>query len=174
MADVILRDAVEADFERIVEINAAEVVKTSAMDIDRLRLLHSLAGYHRVAVVNGRIAGAPVAAAPVAAFLLAMPDGVDYPNDNYGWFAARYPRFLYVDRIVVDSAFSGLGIGSRMYRDLFEHARLQQIGTVACEYNIEPPNHASRKFHDKFGFREVGTQYVADGTKRVSMQVAEA
>jgi hypothetical protein len=163
MADVILRDAVEADFERIVEINAAEVAKTSAMDIDRLRFLHALAGYHKVAVVDGR----------VAAFLLAMPDGVDYPNDNYGWFAARYPRFLYVDRIVVDSAFSGLGIGSRMYRDLFEYARAQRIGTMACEYNIEPPNHASRKFHDKFGFREVGTRYVADGTKRVSMQMAE-
>jgi uncharacterized protein len=163
MADVILRDVVEADFDRIVEINAAEVVKTSAMDADRLRFLHALAGYHKVPVVDGR----------VAAFLLAMPDGVDYPNDNYGWFAARYPRFLYVDRIVVDSAFSGLGIGSRMYRDLFEYARARQIGTVACEYNIEPPNHASRKFHDKFGFTEVGTQYVADGTKRVSMQVAE-
>jgi predicted GNAT superfamily acetyltransferase len=163
MADVILRDAVEADFERIIEINAAEVVKTSAMDADRLRFLHELAGYHKVAVVDGH----------VAAFLLAMPDGVDYPNDNYGWFAARHPRFLYVDRIVVDSAFSGLGIGSRMYRDLFGYARAQQIGTVACEYNIEPPNHASRKFHDKFGFREVGTQYVADGTKRVSMQVVE-
>lgn len=163
MAGAILRDAVDADFDRIADINAAAVVKTSAMDVDRLRFLHSLAGYHKVAIVDGR----------VAAFLLAMPDGVDYPNGNYGWFAARYPRFLYVDRIVVDSAFSGLGIGSRMYRDLFEYARSQRIGTVACEYNIEPPNHASRQVHDKSGFREVGTQYVADGTKRVSMQVAE-
>jgi predicted GNAT superfamily acetyltransferase len=163
VANVILRDAVETDFASIVEINVAEVVKTSAMDVDRLRFLHSLAGYHKVAVVDGR----------VAAFLLAMPYGVDYPNDNYSWFAARYPRFLYVDRIVVDFAFSGLGIGSRMYRDLFDYVRSHRIGTVACEYNIEPPNHASRAFHDKFGFREVGSQYVADGTKRVSMQVAE-
>jgi predicted GNAT superfamily acetyltransferase len=57
--------------------------------------------------------------------------------------------------------------------DGVEYARLQQIKAVACEYNIEPPNHASKAFHDKFGFQEVGTQYVADGTKRVSMQVAE-
>ena len=164
MADVTLRDVVEADFERIVEINAAEVAKTSAMDVERLRFLHALAGYHRAAVVDGG----------VGAFLLAMPDGVDYPNDNYNWFTARYPHFLYVDRIVVDSAFSGLGIGSRMYRDLFEHARAQRIETVVCEYNIEPPNHASMAFHEKFGFREVGTQYVADGAKRVSMQVARS
>ena len=141
MADTILRDAVETDFARIVELNAAEVVQTSPMDLDRLRLLHGLAAYR---------------------------------NDNFFWFAARYPRFLYVDRIVVDSAFSGLGIGRRMYEDLFGYARSRGIGMVTCEYNIEPPNPASRAFHDKFGFREVGSQYVANGTKRVSLQVAEA
>jgi len=134
------------------------------MDLERLRFLHGLAGYRKVAVVDGR----------VAAFVLAMEDGVDYPNDNYGWFAARYPRFLYVDRIVVDSAFSGLGIGRRMYQDLFGYARSRGIGTVACEYDIEPPNHASRAFHDKFGFKEVGSQSVANGAKRVSLQVADA
>lgn len=163
MADIILRDAVETNFDRIVELNAAEVVQTSAMDLGRLRLLHGLAGYCKVAVADGR----------VAAFLLAMEDGVDYPNDNYLWFAARYPRFLYVDRIVVDSAFSGLGIGSRLYRDVFGYARSQAIRTVACEYNIEPPNHASKAFHDRFGFNEVGSQDVANGRKRVSLQVAE-
>lgn len=163
MAEPIIRDAVESDFARIVALNAAEVVQTSAMDLDRLRLLHGLAGYHKVAVVDGI----------VAAFLLAMEDGAGYRNDNYGWFAARYPRFLYVDRIVVDSAFSGLRIGSRMYGDLFGYARSRGIPAVACEYNIEPPNHASRAFHDKFGFNEVGSQVVAGGTKRVSLQAAD-
>jgi predicted GNAT superfamily acetyltransferase len=43
---------------------------------------------------------------------------------------------------------------------------------VTCEYNIEPPNEASRRFHDKFGFREIGTQWLDDGTKRVSLQAA--
>jgi hypothetical protein len=28
-------------------------------------------------------------------------------------------------------------------------------------------------FHEKFGFKEQGTQWVANGTKRVSLQVAE-
>lgn len=163
MTDMILRDAVENDFARIVDLNATEVLQTSPMDIDRLRVLHGLAGYHKVAVVDGG----------TAAFLLAMEDGVAYRNDNYLWFAARYPRFLYVDRIVVDSAFSGVGIGRRMYADLFGHARARRIGTVVCEYNIEPPNLASKVFHDKFGFREVGNQYVANGTKRVSLQVAD-
>jgi hypothetical protein len=45
---------------------------------------------------------------------------------------------------------------------------------VTCEYNLFPPNEPSRLFHDRFGFREQGTQWVASGTKRVSLQAAPA
>jgi uncharacterized protein len=44
---------------------------------------------------------------------------------------------------------------------------------VTCEYNIVPPNEPSRIFHGKFGFREIGTQWIANGAKQVSMQAAE-
>lgn len=163
MAEVILRDAAPGDFARIVELNAAEVAMTSAMDLPRLRLLDGLAAHHKVAVADGR----------VAAFLLAMDHAAAYDNDNFRWFAARYPRFLYVDRIVVDAGHAGLGIGSRLYRDLFGHARRAGIDVVVCEYNLEPPNPASAAFHARFGFREVGTRQLVDGSKRVSMQAAD-
>jgi len=52
-------------------------------------------------------------------------------------------------------------------------ARIQPTPVVTCEYNIDPPNEPSRLFHDKFGFKERGTQWVANGTKRVSLQAAE-
>lgn len=55
----------------------------------------------------------------------------------------------------------------------YEFARAREIGAITCEYNIDPPNPASRAFHDKFGFRELGTQWVAGGTKHVSLQAAE-
>jgi uncharacterized protein len=158
-----VRDATEGDFDRIVELNAAVVRETSAMDLARLRQLHALAFHHRVAIVDGEVAG----------FLLAMRDGAAYINDNFDWFSARYPRFVYVDRIVVAAAAAGTGIGRRLYDDLFDRARRLGIGIVACEYNLEPPNPASRRFHDRFGFREVGRQHVADGTKLVSLQIAE-
>jgi predicted GNAT superfamily acetyltransferase len=154
MADVVLRAVVPGDFARIVALNDAEVTATSAMDLARLGLLDALAAYHRVVELEGRVAG----------FLLAMGDGSAYDNDNFHWFAARYPRFLYVDRIVVDAGHAGLGLGSRLYRDLFDHARRAGIGTVVCEYNLEPPNTASAAFHARFGFN--------DGSKRVSMQAA--
>jgi uncharacterized protein len=121
-----------------------------------------LSCYHKVAMVEGE----------VCAFLLAMCNGADYQNDNFEWFAKKYTRFIYVDRIVVSSSARGLRLGSWLYEDLFSYARSNAIPLVTCEYNIVPPNEPSRLFHDKFGFKEQGTQWVAQGSKQVSLQTA--
>lgn len=160
--DATLRDATAADFPRILALNQAEVQQTSAMDLARLDWLHARAAYHRVACVDG----------VVAAFLLAFRDGADYPNPNFDWFAARYRSFVYVDRIVVDAAFNGRGLGSLMYRDLFACARANGAAVVTCEFNLVPPNEASARFHARFGFGEVGRQWLDDGKKQVSLQAA--
>jgi uncharacterized protein len=159
---IVLRDAADTDFVRIVELNEAEVRQTSAMSFDRLRSLVAISAHCRVATSNGF----------VVAFLLAFRNGAAYDSDNYRWFASRLGEFLYVDRIVVGKAFAGRGVGAALYADLFAFARSQGIDTIACEYNIDPPNPASRAFHDKFGFTEVGTQWVANRSKRVSLQIA--
>lgn len=162
MADIV--DAREADFGAILRLNDAEVRQTSAMDLERLRELHALSSYHRVACIEGAI----------VAFLLAMRESAPYENENFAWFASRYGTFIYVDRVVVRSEFARLGIGTSLYRDLFAFARASSVGTVVCEYNIEPLNQPSRAFHEAFGFREVGRQRVAGGSKLVSLQAAEA
>lgn len=162
MSEIIIRHTEPADFASITALNEAAVQHTSAMDVQRLQNLHALSSYHKVVTVDGVVAG----------FLLAMRENAPYPNDNYGFFAARYGNFLYVDRIVVDPAFSGHKLGTLMYRDLFDHARAQAVPVITCEYNIEPPNEASRRFHDRFGFSEVGTQWLDGGRKRVSLQAA--
>ncbi|MBN8734939.1 MAG: GNAT family N-acetyltransferase [Xanthomonadales bacterium] len=159
-----IRTIVESDFPAILRLNEAEVEKTSAMDPDRLAWLLGMSAYGKVTTLDGQ----------VAAFLIALREGTAYDSDNYLWFASRLPSFLYVDRIVVNARFSGRGVGSRLYDDLFAFARSQGVATLACEYNLDPPNPASRAFHDKFGFRELGTQRVAGGTKKVSLQVASA
>lgn len=162
MTAIELRDARPADFAAVVALNASEVSHTSAMDEARLRQLHGYACYHKVVEIDG----------VVAAFLLAMREGCGYVNANFEWFAARYPSFLYVDRIVVGASHQGLRLGTLLYRDLFEFARTQGIPLVACEYNLVPPNEPSRIFHDKFGFQEVGSQWLEGGAKQVSLQVA--
>ncbi|MEJ2791448.1 MULTISPECIES: GNAT family N-acetyltransferase [unclassified Pseudoxanthomonas] len=159
----LIRAAGDDDLNAIVALNAAEVRHTSPMDEDRARHLASLSAYLRVATLDGR----------VVAFLLAMRAGADYRNDNFDWFAARYPDFLYVDRIVVDASVQGHRLGSALYGDLFAFARERGIPRITCEFNVVPPNEPSRLFHARHGFVEAGQRWLGDGHKQVSMQVAE-
>jgi predicted GNAT superfamily acetyltransferase len=163
MPSVVIRAAAPGDFESICALNLAEVQHTSEMDVARLAELDAVSCYHTVANLGGI----------VSAFLLAMCNGSAYENENFEWFSKKYPRFIYVDRIVVSSASRGQRLGSLLYEDMFRHARSKAIPLVTCEYNIFPPNEPSRLFHDKFGFKEQGTHWVANGTKRVSLQVAQ-
>jgi predicted GNAT superfamily acetyltransferase len=163
MQAVAIRDAAPSDCQAICALNLAEVQHTSPMDLSRLAALSALSCYHRVGCVDNS----------VAAFLLAMCHTALYENDNFQWFVRRFTQFIYIDRVVVSSAFRGLRLGTALYEDLFRYARRNGIPLVTCEYNIVPPNEASRLFHDKLGFRELGTQWVANGTKQVSLQVAQ-
>ncbi len=78
-----------------------------------------------------------------------------------------------VDRIVVSPAARGLRLGPLLYEDLFRYAKANAIPRVTCEYNIQPANEPSRRFHDKFGFKQQAKQWVANHTKLVSLQAAE-
>lgn len=163
MQNVSIQDAAPDDHAVVCALNLAEVHHTGPMDAVRLADLANLACYFKIARVDGH----------VSAFILAMCGGAPYENDNFLWFAQRYPRFIYIDRVVVSPEFRGLRLGSLLYKDLFRHARTNAIPLAACEYNIVPMNEPSRLFHDKLGFTEQGTRWLADGTKRVSMQVAQ-
>jgi uncharacterized protein len=101
------------------------------------------------------------------AFLLAFDQGADYDSPNFLWFRRRYPRFVYVDRIVVAASARGRGGARRLYRDLFEQAERAGHERVVCEVNISPPNPASDAFHVAFGFVEVGAASVHAGSKTV-------
>jgi uncharacterized protein len=159
---VVLRTAVPMDFESVCALNLTEVQQTSPMDAARLDELNAISCYHKVVSLDGI----------VSAFLLAVGSGAPYENENFEWFSHRYERFIYIDRVVVSSAARGLGLGSRLYQDVFRYARSKSIPLVACEYNIVPTNEPSRLFHDKLGFKEKGTQWVANGSKQVSLQIA--
>lgn len=157
-----LRDATPADFPAILALNEAFVAVLSPLDGGRLAQLHAQAAWHRVIEQNGRI----------AAFLLAFRENADYDGANFRWFAQRYARFLYVDRIVVAGGGQAQGTGSRLYRDARALASADAVPLITCEFDIEPPNPTSARFHDTQGFREVG-QRKLDGGKIVSMQVLD-
>lgn len=159
---MLIRDATAADFADILRLNTEWVHFTSHLDGPSLELLHEQATYHRVVEVDGC----------VVAFLLALREGASYDSPNYRWFAEKGGAFLYIDRVVVDHARHGAGIARSLYDDVFLCARSWGVTRVVCELDIEPPNEPSRRFHDRLGFHEVGTQWVAGGTKRVSLREA--
>jgi uncharacterized protein len=101
------------------------------------------------------------------AFLLAFDQSADYDSPNFLWFRERYPRFVYVDRIVVAESARGRGLASLLYRDVLAEAAQAGHVRVVCEVNSQPPNPASDAFHDAFGFSEVGSASIHDGRKTV-------
>jgi predicted GNAT superfamily acetyltransferase len=159
-----IRDAKIGDFPAILDLNLEMEQYLSPLNEELLSKLHGVAVYHRVIETKQD---------EVAGFLLVLREGADYASVNYLWFAERYPEFLYVDRVVVAVSQQGKRLGQLLYEDLFAFAREKSIAAITCEFDIDPPNEASRRFHSRFGFREVGTQWVAGGKKQVSLQLAE-
>jgi predicted GNAT superfamily acetyltransferase len=159
---VTLRPATEKDFDEILRLNAESVHFLSPLGPESLASLHQEAAYHRV-LEDGR---------ELVAFLLAFREGARYESPNYQWFSSRYAEFLYIDRVAVCRACQGQRLGRLLYQDLFSYARRSGVPRITCEFDIDPPNEASRRFHQRYGFKEVGTQTVAGGTKLVSLQIA--
>ena len=108
------------------------------------------------------------------AFLLAFDQDARYDSPNFIWFRARYPRFVYVDRIVVAPSARGRGCARRLYADLFEHAVRAGHDRIVCEVNKTPPNPASDAFHAALGFVEVGTSQRPWRQPNRSLPVAHA
>lgn len=157
-AIALIRNARAADFPSIAALNLESESFLSPMSEARLERLHGWAAYHRL--IQGD--------AGVAAFLLAFREGAAYDSPNYRWFSERYPSFLYIDRVVVASAERGKGLATSLYLDVFGFARRNGVALVTCEFDIDPPNDVSRRFHERFGFQEVGLH--SYNRKQVSMQ----
>ncbi len=158
-----IRDATPGDFPAILALNAESVHFLSPLDAVRLQHLHAQAAYHRVAEIDGA----------VAAFLLVLREGADYDSPNYLWFAEHYRQFLYVDRIVVAAAMQGQRLAAHLYDDIIVFAAASGVARLTCEFDVEPPNPASERFHARYGFREVGRQWIGGDKKQVSLQVRE-
>jgi predicted GNAT superfamily acetyltransferase len=158
----VIRDAGPADFAAIAALNAESEQYLSPMSGARLAQLHAWAAYHRVVGV----------AEEVAAFLIAFREGAAYDSPNYRWFKERYATFVYVDRVVVAAEHRRKGLACALYEDVFAFARQHGVASVTCEFDLEPPNEVSRRFHARFGFREVGTH--SYNNKRVSMQATSS
>ena len=147
-----------ADLPAILALNEAEVPRVGALGIDSLRWFAAHAACFRVIRAGD----------DVAAFLIGLGPGLDYSSPNYRWFSARYPDFAYVDRVAVARRYRRAGLATRLYDD-FVAALSARVPVLTCEVNLVPPNPGSRRFHERLGFRRVGTQNTDDGAKTVAL-----
>jgi len=161
----LLRPLTPVDAARITDLNNAAVPAVPEMteeDLDALREMADVA----LAVIDD--------AQPqrVLGFVLAMHPGSPYDSENYRWFEQRGGNGLYVDRIVVDAAERGRGLGQVLYASVFGAAEAEGRSEVTCEVNIDPPNPGSLAFHSRLGFTEVGRQATKGGSVVVALLAA--
>ena len=100
-------------------------------------------------------------------FLIALDDSSDHLGINFQWFKARYPRFVYIDRVIVAGTARGRGVARALYDELFRRAAADGVPLIGCEVNSTPPNPASDAFHQRLGFAEVGRAALPGGNKQV-------
>jgi uncharacterized protein len=155
-----IRNITPSEYQVILELNRISVNFLSPLDIDKLVKLLSEAKYHKVFLIEGK----------VAAFILAFDQKASYDSPNYLWFKERYSTFLYIDRIVVSDQHRRKGIADSLYNDIIEFAKTNNYPVLTCELDKIPPNPGSIHFHDKHKFVEVGTQWLYNGEKQVSLR----
>ena len=153
-------DAKKSDFSEILSLNQKAIPAVSFMDKEYLNYFHNVSEYFKLIKCgkDNKIYG----------FLIGLTDNLTYKSENYLWFSKRYSSFMYVDRIVIQKDSVGLGLGTMLYNDLIDYSKYK-FKNIICEYNIKPMNLTSKKFHEKFGFKRVGSQKTEGGTKEVLM-----
>lgn len=160
---MLVRPAAEADYPFILRVNEENVEVLSPMDEAKLRKFAGFSELLHVVELDGEL----------AAFLIALREGVGaYDSENYLWFGKTYEKFLYIDRVVIDAPYRGMGIGRRLYEEVFARARETGVPFVTAEIDTIPYNEASLNFHKVMGFREVGVQFVRNNSVKVSLQEA--
>ena len=149
-----------ADYVSMTALNNEFSIETSLMSEAAIQALVASAFYARIT-------------SKMDAFCVALDQDAKYDNVNFNWFAGRYLRFVYVDRIVVARRARGRGIASAMYGDLIVEAKKAGSPVLCCEVNVDPPNPASDRFHERFGFKEVGRVFQQDRCKVVRYLVLD-
>jgi len=158
MAYFHLRAVETNDLPRVLDLNQSALPHVNSVTLADMERFVEIASYFHVAEIDGLVAG----------FLIALNPGHDYASDNYRWFNTTYDDFFYIDRIVIGDDARGQGVGSALYQQVILIASAF-APRVTCEVNSRPPNPLSMAFHERFGFKTVGTQQTEGGAKEVTL-----
>ncbi|CAN5380368.1 GNAT family N-acetyltransferase [soil metagenome] len=150
------------DLPRVLELNNAAVPAVGLLDQPGLE--------HLVSESSIAWAVCDAEAGELVGFCLVLDPDADYASVNFHWFAERYEDFVYLDRVVIDAAWKGQGLGRELYGLVEAHVAANGGAAWLClEVNLRPRNDASLAFHERLGFSEVGQQETPYGAL-VTMQ----
>ena len=131
---------------KLLQMNREFVHWLSPMDQDELLYVLGRAAYARQ--VND-----------AEGVLIGYAHDVDYPDHwNMMWLSSRLQNFFYIDRVIIDGAEQGTGLGQALYADVEAFARSRGYDWLACEVNTVPDNPGSHGFHLSQGFEPLGEQ----------------
>jgi predicted GNAT superfamily acetyltransferase len=150
---VTARPAGHADTAAIVAINGAGRPGVYPLTPEEVAATLGSASYVTVAELDGVVVGYVIG--------YTAADGCE--GEEYAWFRARVPRFLYIDQVAVAPSARRAHVGMQLYAQAAAYARAHAIPALVCEVNLDPPNPASLQFHARLGFAEVGVLTVQDG-----------
>jgi len=156
--DHIIRDVATADLDEILSLNEEVVPAVNSIPVEEMHWFADHATYFRVATADDRL----------AAFLIGLRPGITYESPNYRWFCGHYDDFGYVDRIAVASHARRHGLATTMYDD-FRKSLPADVDVMTCEVNLKPPNESSMRFHERYGFTQIGSQATEGGKKEVAL-----
>lgn len=150
----LLRAPTLSDLTAMLALNNAHAAELGALT--REALSHLVDVSFRTRVADGG-----------DAFIIALEQGADYASPNYRWFAERFPRFAYIDRVAVAASARKKGLGRAFYFDLMQAALRAGHGVLTCEVNSDPSNPVSDAFHSALGFQEIGRARIEERGKTV-------
>ena len=152
-------NATSSHLEAVLALNESVVPHVNSLEMTDMQDFLDKAVYFRVACDEGT---------QVVAFLIGLDADTEYDSPNFQWFCRKYKRFAYIDRIAVAATAQRQGIAEALYTDFADLAH-NWAPRLCCEVNVRPANPGSMAFHERLGFKQIGTQEIHNGNKQVAL-----
>jgi predicted GNAT superfamily acetyltransferase len=147
----------QGDYDSVLALNKESIPHVNLIGAPDLQWFIENAACTRVAKIEDRLAG----------FLIGLRPGLRYASPNYQWFCDNYADFAYIDRVIVSTWARRQGVADALY-EAFQFSQ-SDAPVMTCEINIRPSNEGSMLFHERMGFRQIGSQEIDGGKKEVAL-----